>query len=77
MCQTLKSMCNVKSKSVNSDSLDTSENEGHGSTDVDEGHNTEGTVDVDEENKYESLKAMADADHKVSTTALLSTLHAF
>ena len=59
---------NVKSKvSKLVDNFDTLEDkdDNHRSSDVDEGQETEDAVDVDEE--YETLKAMADADHKVST----------
>ena len=62
---------NVKSKvSKLVDNFDTSEDkdDNHRSSDVDEGQETEDAVDVDEE--YETLKAMADADHKVSTVQL-------
>ena len=62
---------NVKSKLSNLvDNFDTSEDEddNHRSTDVNEGQETEDAVDADEE--YETLKAMADADHKVSTVQL-------
>ncbi|KAH9989994.1 hypothetical protein BJV77DRAFT_1069245 [Russula vinacea] len=51
------------------DNFDTSEDkdDNHRSSDVDEGQETEDAVDADEE--YETLKAMADADHKLEAEA--------
>jgi hypothetical protein len=67
-----KSTHNVKPKPV--ESSEDEDDPYHKPTDVDKSHETEDAVDMDEDEEYMSLKAMADADHKVSTLLIITCI---